>query len=189
MIYPKTFESKIGFNEIRALLRERCLSTLGKELVDIMQASADAGVINEWLAQVREFRRLQEEADDFPMQYFFDVRQSVSRLRLEGTHMDESELFDLRRSLDTICGIVDYLNRTDGDGDEHPYPALHRLTEGVQTFPQLVQAIDRILDKFGKSRTARLPNWPTSAVNWRAPREASRARCTAYCGMHRARDL
>ena len=102
MIYPKTFESKIGFNEIRALLRERCLSTLGKELVDIMQASADTGVINEWLAQVREFRRLQEEADDFPMQYFFDVRQSVSRLRLEGTHMDESELFDLRRSLDTI---------------------------------------------------------------------------------------
>ena len=157
MIYPKTFESKIGFNEIRALLRERCLSTLGKELVDIMQASADAGVINEWLAQVREFRQLQEEADDFPMQYFFDVRQSVSRLRLEGTHMDESELFDLRRSLDTICGIVDYLNRTDGDGDEHPYPALHRLTEGVQTFPQLVQAIDRILDKFGKIKDSASP--------------------------------
>ena len=157
MIYPKTFESKIGFNEIRALLRERCLSPLGKELVDNMSASADAKVINEWLAQVREFRHLQEEADDFPMQYFFDVRQSVSRLRLEGTHLDESELFDLRRSLDTICGIVNYLNRPDDEGESHPYPALHRLTEGVQTFPQLVQAIDRILDKFGKIKDSASP--------------------------------
>ena len=98
MIYPKTFETKIGFDEIRTLLRERCLSTLGKERIDNMTFSSDAEVINEWLQQVKEFRRLQEEADDFPMQYFFDVRESVARLRLEGTHLDEGELFDLRRS-------------------------------------------------------------------------------------------
>ena len=157
MIYPKTFESKIGFNDIRALLRERCLSPLGTELVDKMSASADAAVVNEWLAQVREFRRLQDEADDFPMQYFFDVRQAVSRLRLEGTHLDEGELFDLRRSLGTICGIVDYLNRQDDGEESHPYPALHRLTEGVMTFPQLVTAIDRILDKFGKIKDSASP--------------------------------
>ena len=162
MIYPKTFESKIGFDKIRTLLRERCLSTLGKEKVDEMQASHDADEINEWLAQVREFRRLQEESDDFPMHYFFDVRQSVSRLRLEGTHLDEGELFDLRRSLDTICAIVNYLNRSDGDDEDgeektYPYPALHRLTLDVLTFPQLVQAIDRILDKFGHIKDSASP--------------------------------
>ena len=43
MIYPKTFESKIGFDEIRSLLRERCLSPLGKEKVDEMEAGSDAG--------------------------------------------------------------------------------------------------------------------------------------------------
>ena len=154
MIYPKTFETKIGFDEIRTLLRERCLSTLGKERIDNMTFSSDAEVINEWLQQVKEFRRLQEEADDFPMQYFFDVRESVARLRLEGTHLDEGELFDLRRSLETICNIVNYLNRTDGSDDEeertYPYPALHRLTADIITFPQLIQRIDQILDKFGK---------------------------------------
>lgn len=65
MIYPKTFESKLGFDEVRALLRGRCLSTLGKDMVDAMAFSDDPATINEWLAQVREFRRLQEEADDF----------------------------------------------------------------------------------------------------------------------------
>lgn len=39
MIYPKTFEHKIGFDEIRTLLRERCLSTLGKEKIDDMSVS------------------------------------------------------------------------------------------------------------------------------------------------------
>ena len=160
MIYPKTFESKIGFDEIRSLLRERCLSPLGKEKVDEMEAGSDAGEINERLAQVREFRRLQEEADDFPMQYFFDVRQSVGRLRLEGTHLDEGELFDLKRSLDTICRIVDYLNRGDGGGEgekSYPYPALRRLAGGVATFPRLVEAIDGILDKFGRIKDSASP--------------------------------
>ena len=161
MIYPKTFESKIGFDEIRTLLKERCLSTLGKEMVDAIQPSGESDVINEWLTQVREFRRLQEEADDFPMHYFFDVRQAVARLRLEGTHLDEGELFDLRRSLDTINQIVNYLNRSDDDNDgeerTYPYPALHRLTKDVMTFPQLVQRIDTILDKFGKIKDSASP--------------------------------
>ena len=160
MIYPKTFESKLGFDEVRTLLRERCLSTLGKDMVDAVAVSGDAAQVNEWLAQVREFRRLQEEADDFPLRYFFDVREAVARLRLEGTHLDEAELFDLRRSLDTICAIVAYLNRDSGEeggAEAWPYPALHRLTEGVETFPQLVQRIDQILDKFGKVKDTASP--------------------------------
>lgn len=162
MIYPKTFENKIGFDEIRSLLRERCLSTLGKEMVDNIGFSDNADAISEWLQQIREFRRLQEETDDFPMQYFFDVREAVSRLHLEGTHLEESELFDLRRSLETICNIVNYLNRTEGEDDDsgertYPYPALHRLTTDVMTFPQLTQSIDRILDKYGKIKDSASP--------------------------------
>ena len=83
MIYPNTFESKIGFDEIRSHLRERCLSTLGKEMVDKIAFSTESDAINRWLREVCEFRKLQEENDDFPMQYFFDVREAVARLRLE----------------------------------------------------------------------------------------------------------
>lgn len=170
MIYPNNFEQKIGFDEIRTLLKKRCLSTLGKEMVDEITFSADVKTVNEWLQQVKEFRRMQEETDNFPMQYFFDVRESVARLRLEGTHMEENELFDLRRSMETIYNIVKFLSA--GDGDDTPannaedddngnetrgdsafrYPSLHRLTEDVVTFPQLIKHIDRILDKFGRMR-------------------------------------
>ena len=161
MIYPKNFENKIGFTEIRRLLRGECLSTLGSERVDQIAFSNDAEEVNEWLTQVREFRRIQEEEDDFPLNYFFDVRASIARIRLENTHLEESELFDLRRSLETIFDIVKFLRtrkdqREDWQEADNPskpsYPALFRLTEDVVTFPDLIRRIDQLLDKFGHLR-------------------------------------
>ncbi|MCR4852276.1 MAG: Smr/MutS family protein [Prevotella sp.] len=148
MIYPDTFEQKIGFTEIRKLLKERCMSTLGKEQVDEMTFTDNAEQVAEWLRQVREFRRLREEdGDNFPMQYFFDVREAIARLRLAGTHLEENEMWDLKRSLETIHNIIRYLNPADG---EVPYPALQKLTDGVRIFPNIVGRIDQILDKYGR---------------------------------------
>lgn len=164
MIYPDNFENKIGFFEIRKMLREQCLSPLGKEQVEKMSFSSNAEEVNEWLMQVREFRKMMEEIEDFPLQYFYDVRASIIRIRVENTHLEEEELFDLRRSLATIANMVKILNHSyedDAHADQedgwrreknYPYPALHRLSQNVKTFPQLIQRIDQILDKFGKIR-------------------------------------
>lgn len=168
MVYPKNFEQKIGFDEIRTLLLAHCLSPLGKELVGEMTFCTKADDINEWMEQIREMRHIEEGSEEFPMNYFFDVRESVARIRLEGTHMDETELFDLRRSLETIHKIVVFLTpRTTNSSNPSltytantldnsplttnaPYPALYRLSNGVATFPDLVRRIDQILDKFGR---------------------------------------
>lgn len=169
MIYPDNFEQKIGFNEIRTMLRERCLSTLGKEQVEKMGFSDHAETVNEWLMQVREFRQLISEVEDFPLQYFYDVRESIVRIRIENTHLEENELFDLRRSLSTIESIVKILNHSDEDDShaeendgwhrekKYTYPTLHRLAKDVITFPQIIQRIDQILDKYGKIRDNATP--------------------------------
>ena len=156
MIYPHNFEQKIGFDQIRQLLKIKCLSTLGEERVDQMDFSDDYNEINRRLEQVTEFVRITQEEDDFPNQYFFDVRPSLKRIRVEGMYMDEQELFDLRRSLETIRDIVRFLQQTDDeedtDNDEthSPYPALHELAGDIMVFPQLITRINNILDKFGK---------------------------------------
>lgn len=155
MIYPKNFEQKIGFTEVCSLLRARCLSPLGKERVDAMSFSTDAVQVNTWMEEIREFRRIQEGQDDFPLDNFFDVRESVARIRLEGTYMEVEELFDLKRSLETIIAIVNFLSRgeeTEQGEIRRYYPALYNLADGVATFPLLVQRISQIIDKFGKMR-------------------------------------
>lgn len=156
MIYPSNFENKIQFSEIRSLLKGYCLCQLGKDKVDEMAFSGDVAVINTMLRQTREFRRLQEESDDFPLQFFFDMRESVKRIRLEGTHLEENEIFDLRRSLETIATIVRFLDRGSDEG-VYDYPTLHELTDGVLTFPEILRRIDQILDKYGKVKDSASP--------------------------------
>ena len=154
MIYPQNFEQKIGFDSIRHLLKGKCLSTLGEERVDEMAFSEKYEEINELLEQVIEFIRIIQEEEEFPDQYFFDVRPSLKRIRVEGMYLDEQELFDLRRSLETIRDIVRFLTRTLEDEEVEegtsPYPALRRLAGDIIVFPQLITRINNILDKFGK---------------------------------------
>lgn len=154
MIYPQNFEQKIGFDSIRHLLKEKCLSTLGQERVDEMNFSESFKDINEWLEQVMEFMRIIQEEDSFPDQYFFDVRPSLKRIRVEGMYLDEQELFDLRRSLETIRDIIHFLTLTPNDEEQEkensPYPALQKLAGDIIVFPQLITRINNILDKFGK---------------------------------------
>ena len=165
MIYPKSFETKIGFDGVRQLLHEHCLSTLGKQMVDEMAPTSKHADVDEWLSQVREFRQIQQKADDFPLLYFFDLRQSISRLRIDGTHLDEQELFDLKRSLETITAIVSFLNRTESGADggsdgtkDYAYPTLHKLALGVMIFPEIIRDIDRVLDKYGKIKDNASPH-------------------------------
>lgn len=169
MIYPDNFERKIEYNEIRSWLKSYCLSSLGKSLVDEITFSGDARKVNTWMEENREMRHILEEEDNFDLNAFYDVRESLKRLRLEGTWMEEAELFDLRRSLSTIDFLVRFFyrgepiatNETEEGGfnltDEYSlkkwtYPALHDLADGIATFPTIIQQIDQIVDKYGHIR-------------------------------------
>ena len=150
MIYPQNFEQKIGFDQIRQLLKDKCLSPLGEERVTDMSFSDNYENIQDKLNQVTEFVRIIQEEDNFPDQYFFDVRPSLKRVRIEGMYLDEQELFDVRRSLETIRDIVRFLQRNDEEETDSPYPNLKRLAGDIAIFPQLISKIDGILNKYGK---------------------------------------
>ena len=149
MIYPNNFEQKIGFDQIRHILQGRCLSTLGKDKVEEMQFAQSHDEVKRRLDEVEEFVRIIQEEDSFPNQNFFDVRPALHRASIVGMYMDEGELFDLRRSLDTINQIVRFFYR---DEEEEPskYPNLEALATEVQSFPTLTRRIDGIINKFGK---------------------------------------
>ena len=153
MIYPQNFEQKIGFDQIRQLLKEKCLSTLGEERVTDMVFPDRFNEVEERLDQVTEFVRILQEEDNFPAQYFFDVRPSLKRIRVEGMYLDEQELFDLRRSLETIRDIVRFLQKSENEEEEEttsPYPCLKRLAGDITVFPQLIGKINGILSPYGK---------------------------------------
>jgi len=125
VIYPENFEHKLGFDKIRELVAAQCLSSLGREQVEAIRFSADATVVAEELEQTGEFVRILQGERAFPANYFIDVRPTLSRIRPEGTFADELELFDLKRSLQTIVDITRFFRPVDKSDDTHPeYPVL-----------------------------------------------------------------
>lgn len=148
MIYPDNFEQKIEFNRVRQLIADRCLSSLGREKVEEMQFSVSYEEIVILLSQTEEFVRIIEEEDSFPADHFYDMRPVLRRIRVEGSWVDVSALFELRRSLQTINAIVAFLHR---DEDKTPrYPHLLALTMNVTIYPEITKKIDAILDGFGQ---------------------------------------
>ena len=137
-----------------------------------MHFSDNADEITEWQSQIRDLRKMKEEREDLPLQYFYDMRDSIARMRLEGTHMEEEELFNLKKSLDTIDALIKIVRNDNIEEDsenEEPltpkealgygktYPALYRMADGIATFPEIVRLIDRTLDKFGKVKDSASP--------------------------------
>ena len=142
MIYPDNFEQKIGFNDVRTLLKGRCMSTLGTEWVDQqVRFLTDVADVREALDCASEFARFMQESDDDIENEFYDVREPLLRVRPERTYLEELDLFNLKRSLLTVLNYQKALTRStdedDEDGDtagktdsaaeegETPVPAVH----------------------------------------------------------------
>lgn len=157
LIYPNIYEQKVGFDTIRLLLTEYCLCPLGQEQVASMAFSTDFDNIRLHVKQTMEFVGILGKGD-FPDQHFFDVRLSLKRIRIQNSSLTTEELFNLQRSLLTICNVVSYLHSFDDEEDTMPsYPHLYALTSDVKTYPQLVKRIDQILDKYGNVKDTASP--------------------------------
>lgn len=146
MTYPDNFETKTGFDKIRDLLNVNCLSQLGRDKVSEMCFSSDYEVVLDLVNQTAEFVRILQEEDDFPVSNYYDVRDCLRKIAVEGTYLTSAELFDLRRSVETIGLLVRFFNNK----EEEQYYYLKKLAGDVFVFPELLVLIDRILDKFGQ---------------------------------------
>lgn len=145
MIQEESFETKTGFDKIRELLKDKCTSSLGRDKVDEISFSTQYDTILNEVNQTAEFTTILEE-EDFPSDPFFDVREGLIRIQTEGFYLSEQDLYDLRRSIETIGEIVKFFD----EKEEENYYYLKQLAQDVFTFPDLIRTIDRILDKFGR---------------------------------------
>ncbi len=146
VIYPSNFEHKIGFDKVREILQGRCLSTLGKEQVDECQFSNRREDIDRRLDETIEFMKIIGEGMNFPSGYFIDMRPALQRSKIEGTFLDVFEIFDLRRSLETVRAIVAFFRNT----EEGSFPRLRDVILHVRVFPFIYERIDQILNKHGQ---------------------------------------
>jgi len=146
VIYPKNFENKIGFDKIRAMLINACLSNLGKQKVDDINFCASYKHISELINQVNEFKEICLGENNFPVSYFIDVTTYLQKAKIEGTYLETFELFDLKRSLETIKAILLFFKKK----EKEEFPYLKRLILDVKVYPFVLDTINSIINKHGK---------------------------------------
>lgn len=147
-IYPENFELKIGFERIRELLSSNCISALGKDLVDAIRFSDNMEELQYLHSLVDEFVRILKEYDHFPVSHFYDVRPALEKIKIEGMYLELEEMWELKRSLETVRAIVNFFNKE----KEEKFPLLYKMASFIQVFPYIYDRFDSILNKFGKIR-------------------------------------
>jgi len=148
MIYPENFETKIGFDRIRQLLDDYCLSPMGKDLVNRVRFENSKENISFKLSSTYEFQQILQFEDYFPSENYFDLTGSLNKIRVPGSFPEVQDVFDLKRSVETVKAIITFFKKK----DEKSYPVLKSISGKVKFYPYVLDSADRIIDKEGKIR-------------------------------------
>ena len=152
MIYPKNFESKIKFDKVRQLVKNYCLSEMGRELVEVMAFSTDGQVLKEQLSETKEFMDILQEEDRFPADHFKDARPILQKIRVDGLFPEVAEMVALKNSLESISAIVRFFKNK-----ETRYPILTGKAGNIRLFPHIQQRLDAIITKHGTIKDSASP--------------------------------
>jgi DNA mismatch repair protein MutS2 len=145
MIYPENFEIKIGFDRIRSLISEKCLSPMGLEKLDNIKFIVDYDTLSDSLSATYEFQQILQFEDFFPSEHYYKISDCLNKIKVEGTFPEVQEVFDLKRSLETVKTILNFFRNKDAA----KYPVLRKMCSSVKTYPYVLDTIDRIIDKQG----------------------------------------
>lgn len=145
-IYPSNFDEKIGFDRIRNQVSDMCLCPLGKKKAADAAFQTDFNAIKRLIEQTSEMKTICQMEDSFPADGYADATPFLERIQREGSWLDETELFTLRRSLDAIKSLISFFKR----GDKPKYPYLTELAKSIEYFPFVSERIDAILNRYGK---------------------------------------
>jgi DNA mismatch repair protein MutS2 len=145
VIFPPNFEEKIGFDHIRQMLVDMCVSSMGKEYVEKMRFETVFNRIGRKVSQVFEFLEILKYEQPFPAQNYFNLIPELQRIRLSGTYILQEQLFDLKSSLESLNEVIVYLQKL----DSAKYTLLSELVEDKRVDRVILNEIYSIIDEKG----------------------------------------
>lgn len=141
MIYPDQLEEKLGFDHVRQAIRGYCSSPAGQRRVDDARFLTDYEGLLTLLKQTAEFRQILEKGEAFPSRHFYDPDDWYPKIFPEGNYLDEHELLDLARALETVSACVKFFRQ-----QRDVYPTLSALAERVVTGDALAELVFSKID-------------------------------------------
>lgn len=149
MIYPESFENKIGFSAVRAAIASKCTTPPGRDFAAAeLRFMTDFHAISAALEATAEMLAIITGGDDdgLPIGRVADIRRTLASVRIDGTFLPADELAAVRNALDAFGRIASFFAKAAGEG---LYPRLCTVVSALGQFPEPVRAIDRVIDRYG----------------------------------------
>ncbi|GLU51936.1 endonuclease MutS2 [Dyadobacter frigoris] len=153
MLYPNTIEQKLGFDKLRELLKEACISPLGRSFVEKIRFSDNFGMVEKLVSQTAEMKRVMEIGEDFPSQNYLDATPYLKRAAIEGMLLTLEEFSDLKASLQTIRLCLRFF----ANQEPESFPLLGEYAKTVRVDKAITDSIDKIIDDRGQIRDTASP--------------------------------
>jgi DNA mismatch repair protein MutS2 len=148
VIFPVNFEQKIGFDTIRQMLKEACLSEPGRYLVDEIKPAYRLKTIAHTLGQTEELRQILLFELHFPSQDYIDMSAELNRITTEGSYIEPDAMLDLKLSLNTILSLLSFAQTE----RERSYPLLKELASDIFIDSGIIIRINQTVNEKGLIR-------------------------------------
>lgn len=155
MFYPEDFESKIGFDSVRASISSFCISRMGRDQVAAMSFVHDFGSVMSRLLAVAEMKGLLESESDLPLGSLHDVVPWLVEIRVRESFMTADRLYKLNSVLESMAGIRRFFFPSDipssnVEDNSSQFSELRKVVEPLGVFPDVSREINRCVNKFGE---------------------------------------
>ena len=147
MLYPENSTDKLGFTEVKELIKAHCLSDMGRQMVDKIQVMNNFDQIKKFLNQANEFKNILVNDAPLPIHHFFDIKSLANKAKIEGAFLSEEEFYQVLASLQTVFSVIAYFSEREGQ-----YPNLEALFEHLPIEKAIIRKIDAVIDQKGKIR-------------------------------------
>ncbi len=138
-------ESKIGFDKMRRIVSDRCLTDYAAARVAEEEFSTERDVIEARLALTDEMRLIMMFEESFPTTGYIDAIPFLEPLQKAGSSIDLLSLGKLKTAIDTTRRLLHFFAGVK-DGI---YPRLKRMASRINSFPEVQRRIENIIDKYG----------------------------------------
>lgn len=147
-IYPTNFESKSGFATVRAMLYRLCQVNYSQTLVNNMGFVTDYDKLRELLLRVDQMKYVLQFVQGFPQQDYYDLSSELIRIKVKGTYLETETLPELKLSLETISGIIKFIEGLDAV----QFNELKKLLPGIYPERTIIDRINRMINEKGEIR-------------------------------------
>lgn len=152
MIYPENIFIKLGLQDVKELIADKCITISAKEMVDKIQPLYKYDVIQRYLRQVNEFKELLVHDQNLSMDPVYPLDILAEKSRVEGSFLLEEDFHHIQLTLKTVFSILLYFkNRSE------VYPYLESLIGEISIEKGLIQEIQKVIDEKGKMRPQASP--------------------------------